>query len=722
MAQARVETSPRLRRRVRVQFANCGVECGAACLAMVLTHFGRHTTVRQAREGMSLGRDGATAATLARASRAAGLEVRPLSLSPAGLRSLRPPAVLHWNANHFVVLERWRPTGVVVVDPAAGRRWVPTGELERCFTGVALEFHPAPTFARRRRPRAAVISFLRPFVPRARGAIWMIVATSVLLAALGLAPAALTRQVVDSVLPHRDLGALVLVGAGMAALTAGNALTGFARAQALLLLENRIDAAMMSGFLRHLLSLPYAYFQLRSSGDLLVRAASTSVMRDLLTAQSLGMLLDGGLVAIYLGVLAALSPGYGAIVTAIGALQFMTMFVCGRWIFAHAERQLLTVSSSQSCLLETITGAETIKASGAEDHAYRRWGALFGDQLRASLAYRSRTNVAEGALSLFSVGTPLLLLWFGAHQVLAGSLTLGSMLALNAIAGSALAPVNMLAGNALQIQTVGVHLARLQDVFNERREQEPSAKARRIGLRGEISLDGVTFRYGEAARAAVSDVSVACPAGSKIALVGRTGSGKSTLAKLMLGLYRPTEGSVAFDGTPLDELDLRLLRRQCGVVMQESRVFSGTLYDNIAFATPEATEGDVVRAAVMAEIHDEIVAMPMGYATTLSEGGGGLSGGQQQRLAIARAVLGRPRILMFDEATSQLDAATEHAIHRNVRALGCTMIVIAHRLSTVRDADLILVLEDGVVAEAGRHLELLARGGCYAKLVAAQLP
>ena len=190
-----------------------------------------------------------------------------------------------------------------------------------------------------------MISFLRPFVPRARGAIWMIVATSVLLAALGLAPAALTRQVVDSVLPHRDLGALALVGVGMAALTLGNAAIGFARAQTLLLLENRIDAAMMSGFLRHLLSLPYAYFQLRSGGDLLVRAASTSVMRDLLTAQSLGILLDGGLVVIYLGVLAALSPGYGAIVVAIGALQFMTMLGCGRWIFAHAERQLLTVSS-----------------------------------------------------------------------------------------------------------------------------------------------------------------------------------------------------------------------------------------------------------------------------------------------------------------------------------------------------------------------------------------
>jgi ATP-binding cassette subfamily B protein len=315
----------------------------------------------------------------------------------------------------------------------------------------------------------------------------------------------------------------------------------------------------------------------------------------------------------------------------------------------------------------------------------------------------------------------MLLLWFGSHQVVAGSMSLGTMLALNALAAAVLTPLMGLINATRQLQTVGTHLERIRDVMGETAEQDRSTVRASGRISGHVALTAVGMRYSANAGWAVRGVDLTVPAGAKVALVGRTGSGKTTLAKVILGLYVPSEGQVRFDGRMLQDLDFRDLRRWCGMVTQEPSLFAGSIRENICLGRPNATYDEVVLAAQRAQIYDEIMAMPMAFETRLTEGGGGLSGGQRQRLALARALVHNPPLLLLDEATSHLDVVTERRVDEVLSALSCTRIVIAHRLSTVVNADLIGVMEDGRLVEQGTHEELIAHRGRYEALIRDQL-
>lgn len=709
-----------LRRKVPVRLQSTSVECGVAALAMVLGHHGRHTAVAELRERMVLARDGASAASIARHARELGMKVRAFRAEPEALTGLTLPLIAHWGMNHFVVIERFTGRGVDIVDPASGRRRITYAELDASFTGVVLELEPTGDLERRRGAEAGLWSFVKPFLPRSASVISAVVMASAALTVFGLLPAFLTAYVVDHVLPGRQENTLLILAAGLVAYTVSHAMTTLARAELLLWLQTRMDWSMMGSFLRHLMSLPYKFFQLRTGGDLLVRVSSMAYVRDAVSSQLLAVFLDVALLGIYLVVIGFKSLLFVAAILAVALIQLAVMIASARAAQRLTERELQALGEAQSTLLEAVTGAETVKSSGAEHVVVHRWSQKFTEQLDSSVRRSRLDNAIDSVLGMLGTASPLLMLVLGAHLVFSASLSLGEMLALIALAGAALSPVAQLGRSIKTFQTVRVHLDRLRDVLNEPSETVGQGD-RKVALDEPITLRDVSFRYSGDGPEALSGVSLTLNPGERIAIVGSSGSGKSTLARLILGLYDPTDGEITYGSTPLIDIDLGHLRRQCGVVTQDADIFSGSVLTNISLVMPEATLDDVVAAARLAAVHDDVTHMPMGYETILGEGGSGLSGGQRQRIALARAVVHRPRVLLLDEATSHLDATTEAIVHANLSELDCTRIVIAHRLSTVRDADRILVIDRGRVVEDGRHEELVARGGVYATLVDQQL-
>jgi HlyB family type I secretion system ABC transporter len=710
--------------RVPVILQMTWTECGAACLAMILTHYGRRTPLAEARNQCGAGRDGVSTQAIAQAARAFGLRVKAYSVELTDLQYVGLPAIIHWRFNHYVVLERWSPAGADIVDPAVGRRQVTPAEFDAAFTGVVLTFEPGIGFERQGAADRSVWREFAAYVLRAPGArrlLIQVLGVSLLLQVLGLGLPFFTRILIDQVVPSGLDQLMAILGLGMLLVVVAQTVTTYLRSALLVSLRARLDSQMIVGFVEHVLTLPYPFFHARKSGDLLARLSSNTMIREALTSQTVTAILDGSLVIVYLAVQAAQAPLFGGLVLALAVLQIGLLLSLNRRLYSLVQRDLVAQTESQSYLVEMLRGIGTLKAAGAEDAALDRWSNLFTAALNISVQRGQLMAVGEAGVELIRTLSPLLLLWIGAERVLDGSLSLGAMLAFNLLGASVLQPLTSLVSAGQQLHLAGAHLERIADVLAAQPEQERRSTLVRQPLRGQIALDHVSFRYTPQAPLVLRDISVSIEPGQKVALVGRTGSGKTTLAMLLLALYEPGAGQIRYDATPLANLDFRGLRRQLGIVLQESFLFSGSIRENIAFSAPGCSLEEIMEVARLAGIHDEIMQMPMQYETLVAEGGSALSGGQRQRLSIARALAHRPAILLLDEATSSLDTVTERIVDQNLSRLACTRVVIAHRLSTVRNADLILVLEDGAIVERGTHDELFRRGGSYAALVQTQL-
>jgi len=697
------------------------VDCGAACLAMVLGYHGKTVDLQAVRDALGIARDGCTALDLANAAQWFGLRTRGVSLDIDDLDYLDRGAILHWKFSHFVVFDRLLGDSVAVVDPASGHRRVPMAVFRKSFTGVALLLEPGEKFAPSAAPQLA--SYLWRYARRVLGetGIWRrILLLSIVLQLFSLVIPAVTGMLVDKVVPHGDRDLLVVLGGGAAMLAGFFFIVSLVRSMLLLHLRTRLDLCMTLGFMDHLVDLPFAFFQQRHAGDLVMRVNSNAVIREVLTSSVLSGGLDGSLVVVNLLLLLAISPAMGALVVALGSLQVAVFILTRQRQKELAAANLETEARSQSYLVEVLNGFETLKSTGTELRAAEHWSDLFVASLNVSVQRGRLSAVIDSSLGVLRIANPLMVLGLGASLVLKGNLSLGTMLALNSVAMGLLGPLGGLVSTAMQLQVLRSYVDRIEDVLRTAPDQERGTARLAPRLSGEICLRNVSFAYGQGP-SVVRNVSLEVAPGQFVAIVGRSGCGKSTLARLLLGLYRPTSGNVSYDGLDLSELDFRSIRRQLGIVTQSPHIFAGSVRSNIALSNPESSLDDVKQASRLAHIHDELDAMPLGYDTPLAEGGASLSGGQRQRLALARALVHKPSIVLLDEATSALDSVTERLVQAELGALRCTRIVIAHRLSTVARADQILVMRDGEVVERGRHEELIAARGAYATLVAAQL-
>ena len=695
-------------------------DCGAAALAMALGYHGRHVSLAEMHEATGTGRDGVDALRLAEAASSYGLRARGVATELDDLRVLPRGTVLHWGAAHFVVLDSASRRGVTVVDPAAGRYRIGWQAVDDLYSGVAIMLEPTDTFAAGGRRVPGALHHARRMLVHSSG-IGKVLATSVVVRLMVLAVPVLTGVIVDRVVPANDSHLLKVLAAVMVALIGYSMVATFLRAHLLLRLRSRLDVNMTLGFLEHLVDLPYAFFLKRSSGDLMMRLRSNATVREILTSGTIAALLDGVLATLYLVAIFVLSPLLGFLVTVLAAAQVTVLLLARRRNIHLMGESLATEAKSQSYAYEMFYAVETLKAAGAERRAVSHWTNLFVAELNVSLRRGRLSAAVETAMHGMALLSPIAVLLVGAHLVGSGQLSLGTMLALAALSTAFLEPLATLVATALQVQLLGSYLARLDDVLSTPTETAGRELRHAPQLNGAVRAEQLTFQYTSHGPPAIDRVDLEVSPGQVLAIVGRSGSGKSTLGRLLLGLYQPSSGRVVLDGIDLASLHPRSVRSQIGVVTQDPYIFGLSIRDNLALGDPGLALDRLQTAAELACVADDIDAMPMGWDTPLVDAGASLSGGQRQRLALARALAPQPRILLLDEATSNLDTVTEAKVHANIAQLGCTVIMIAHRLATVIDADRIVVMDAGRVVEVGCHRELLAASGHYAQLVAGQL-
>jgi subfamily B ATP-binding cassette protein HlyB/CyaB len=526
------------------------------------------------------------------------------------------------------------------------------------------------------------------------------------------------QVVIDKVLVHRALTTLDVLVIGLLSISFFETALGILRTYLFAHTTNRVDVELGARLFRHLLTLPMAYFQARRVGDSVARVRELENIRNFLTSSALTLAIDFFFTVVFLAVMFFYSPLLTYIV--LGSFPFYFAISAGLTpLFRRRlEEKFQRGAENQAFLVETVSGIETLKAMAVEPQMQRRWEEQLAGYVAASFRVLSLGNSASQAVQLVSKVVTAALIYVGARLVIEGSLSVGELVAFNMLAGRVNAPVLRLAQIWQDFHQARLSVLRLGDILNATAEQTHSARMRLPAIRGQISFDHVTFRYRIDGPQVLHDVSFDVPPGQIVGIVGPSGSGKSTFAKLVQRLYVPESGRVFIDGMDLAMADPAWLRRQIGVVLQESTLFNRSVRENIALANPAMSIERVVAAATLAGAHEFILELPEGYDTIVGERGSALSGGQRQRIAIARALVGNPRILIFDEATSALDYESERIIQQNMReiAKGRTVLIIAHRLSTVRTADRIVTLERGRLVEDGTHDGLIRTGGRYASL------
>lgn len=699
------------------------VECGAAALAMILAHHGRHIPLEELRIACGVSRDGSRASNILKAARSYGMTAKGMQMEPAALAEVQGPAILFWEFNHYVVYDgmgrRFGRRGVHINDPDKGRRFVPMEDFDTSFTGVVLVLEPGDDFRTGGR-KPGIMTALPARLRGTTGTMLVALLASLLLVGVGAAVPALSKTYIDLFLIGDQtslLGALFASMGAMVALTA--VLTWLQQTN---LLRGRIISSTLSSarFFGHLLRLPVTFFSQRSPADLVQRLQSNDAVAETLARDLTAAGVDGIVVLLYAALLYSYDPQLTAVGVGIALLNVVAMRVVVRLRATGTQKLRADTARLTNTSYTGLQLIETMKATGGENGYFRRWAG----QHATTLEEQQKLGVPSAWLGIvaptLATLNSALILWIGGMRAVEGHLSVGLLVAFQALVTRFTAPLTRLNGVAGRIQDFAADVARLKDVENfpvdqlyARPEQVQSTRR----LRGHIELDNITFGYSPLDKPLLSGFSLTVGPGQQVALVGGSGSGKSTVSRLISGLYAPWEGVIRIDDRRLDDIPRGALAASVSFVDQDVFLFEGTVRDNVALWDPSISDEAVEEALRDACLYDVVARRPGGVRGRVEQDGRNFSGGQRQRLEIARALVRRPSILVLDEVTSALDAETEQTVMDNIRRRGCACVVIAHRLSTVRDSDEIVVLDHGQVVERGRHEHLVRAGGPYAELV-----
>jgi ATP-binding cassette, subfamily B, bacterial HlyB/CyaB len=700
-------------------------DCGAACLAMIGLYWGERFSLNWLRNLAGIGRSGASLKNLATAAEQIGFQARPVRASLSRLAEQTQPWIAHWEGDHYVVVYRIKGDRVWVGDPARGKLPLSRQKFLEGWTGYALLLDPTSQLKANNAADKASLGRFWNVIGTYQTTLWQIVLASLLIQVFGLISPLFTQVILDKVVTQKSLVTLHVFSLGL--LLFGGWRIGLSTARQYLLdyFSNRINLTLVSGFITHALSLPLKFFESRQVGDIITRIQENQKVQSFLVRQVVSTWLDALMAIVYLMLMLYYNWQLTLLVLAI-IPPIILLTLISTPVLRQISRAIFNEAAEQNSLLvEMLSGVATIKAAAAEREVRWRWEDRLTRMLNEQFKGQKLANGLGAISGLINTLGSTALLWYGATLVIQGQLTIGQFVAFNMMIGSVISPILSIVGLWDEFQEVLIAVERLNDVFATAPEESPGKPMLVLPpIKGEVIFDDVTFHYEQAEdRNTLQNLNLQLTAGQTAAIVGRSGSGKSTLVKLLQGLYYPTKGRIWIDGHDTRHVSPASLRSQLGVVPQECFLFSGTILENIQLYRPEFTLEQVVEVAKLAEAHAFIQDLPLGYNTKVGERGSNLSGGQRQRIAIARALLGDPAILILDEATSSLDTESERRFQQNLARIsrGRTTFIIAHRLSTVRHADLILVLDRGILVEQGSHDDLIKLKGLYYHLAQQQL-
>jgi len=691
------------------------IDTGLLCLVMVAGYHGLAVDPEQLRHTLALGSEGMGIMDILRAAKELGLKAKEAQVSYDRLNRLPMPALALMEDRKFNVLAKIDGDRVLVFDPLDGRpRLISKDEFLQRWQKRIILITYRKSVAPSEKPFG--LSWFVPEIWKYRKPLYEVLTASLILQIFGLVTPVFTQVIIDKVLVHKGVTTLDVLAIGLITVVLFEALLNIIRTYLFTHTTNRIDISLGTKLFRHLFSLPLKYFEVRRVGDTVARVRELENIRHFLTGAPLTSILDVMFIGVYLVVMFIYSTTLTFVVLGAMPLFALLSLIITPMLRHRLDERFNRGAEAQAFLVEMVTGAQTVKAMAVEPEVQKKWENLLANYVRASYKTSKLSGVAGSVGQLIDRGSTLAILWLGAHLVMRGDLTVGQLIAFQMLSGRVSGPVLRLVQLWQDFQQAGLSIRRLGDIFHS--APEPSlnvTKTRFPAIRGDVRLEGVRFRYRLDGPEIIRSINLDIKVGMILGIVGRSGSGKSTLAKLIQRLYLPESGRILIDGIDLALADPAWLRRQIGVVLQESFLFNGSVKDNIAFHYPQASMEEIIRVANLAGAHEFILELPEGYDTIVGERGTALSGGQRQRIAIARALLTNPRILIFDEATSSLDSESEAIIQRNLRQIcrGRTVILIAHRLSTLRIAERIIVLEKGEIVELGTHDELMGRKGLY---------